>query len=117
VNLSIDLPNWRETLTKVLAQAKSAIDVIALDYYPGTWSLQLGANWSSVVNLMTQAKHPQSFWGGLPLGIMETGYAANVPLFRNELQQTAYFENLEQTGRPARWNIWDLRSCPSLEST
>lgn len=99
VNLAIDFPKWKEVLTKLLVQAKSAVNVIAIDYYPGTWSLQVGANWSSVMNLMAQAKHPESLWSGHPIAIMETGYATNVPTFRNEVQQRVYFENLERIGR------------------
>jgi hypothetical protein len=97
VNLSIDLPNWNRTLTKLIAKSEAAIDIIAIDYYPGTWSLRVGADWSPVVKLAietTPDSGPRT--ARRAFAIMETGYATNMPGFRTGAQQDAYFDNLEQ---------------------
>jgi hypothetical protein len=98
VNISIDLPNWNRALTRLIAQAPAAVDIIAIDYYPGTWSLRVGADWKSVAKLAAKATTPdsESPLAGRAFAIMETGYATNIPGFRTEAQQKAYFDNLEQ---------------------
>jgi hypothetical protein len=99
VNFLQDLPNWRQTLTVTLADCGSAIDIIGIDHYPGTWDLSASPDWAGTVEIASAIRNaaPDSIWAGRKLGIMETGYSTNIPGFRTERHQSKYFSSLEPT--------------------
>jgi hypothetical protein len=100
INLSLDLPNWQSELIK-FANHRSSIDLVTFDLYPGTWSLNRWAKLSQLRRVISVAKDLglEASLKRQSIGIMETGYATNVPLFRTELHQKAYFEKLGQICR------------------
>jgi hypothetical protein len=100
INLLADLPGWLSELQDLLEHAGEAVDIIGLDYYPGTWtvsSASVTANWNRTLNsLLAKREAELSPLRGRPLAILETGYSTNARWARGELSQVKYFENLEQ---------------------
>lgn len=100
VNFLVGMPGWRRSLTAVLEQCGPEIDIVTVDYYPGTWSVSLNQDWVDVVDLARKVSNPSMapLWAGRKLGIMETGYATNLAtLFRTEAQQANYFLSFGKT--------------------
>ena len=96
VNFLLDMPNWRRSLTTILEQCGSEIDVVTVDHYPGTWSVGVNRDWVDVLDLARKVAKPglAPLWAGRKLGIMETGYATNLAFLRTEADQSAYFVSL-----------------------
>jgi len=98
VNFLEDLPTWRQTLTRILGDCGSAIDIVAIDHYPGTWALSATADWSSTIEIASAIRTAASgsIWAGRKLAIIETGYSTNIVGLRTERHQSDYFVSLEQ---------------------
>ncbi len=97
ITFACDLPNWRRYLTSILPLLGTAVDVIGLDSYPETWSTSAAGPESLLTLLDTARKLIESIGlGGYEVGIMETGYATNIPHFRDGASQAAFFTRLLQ---------------------
>lgn len=102
INVLAGLPGWERDLEVLVGTSGSSIDIIGLDYYPGTWTLSPlsdGANWDLFAERMTD------ICGALrnrPIAILETGYSTNVPLQRGEKQQVRYLRRLQDAIK--RWD-------------
>ena len=97
INVSMDLPGWREYLSEVLRLSGSAIQTVGLDYYPGTWSIgSQRERWGEVIALADEIAlaGPGSPWSNRRLAIMETGYSTNTRC-RGQREQSEYFKHLQ----------------------
>jgi len=85
----------------MLADCGSAIDIVAIDHFPGTWSLSARADWSSTIEIASEIRKSStgSIWAGRKLAIIETGYSTNIAGFRAERQQMAYFASLKEVAQ------------------
>jgi hypothetical protein len=101
VNFLLDLPNWKRMLTQMLTDCGSAVDIIAVDHYPGTWSLSSRGDWSNTIEIASSIRNAPrgSLWQGRRLAIIETGYATNLGGFRTERRQSDYFASLQEVTR------------------
>ena len=45
INMLVDLPGWKSDLEKLIDDSGGSIDIVGLDYYPGTWAVSW--DWSS----------------------------------------------------------------------
>lgn len=95
VNILAGVFNWRRDTEVLLRQCATAIDVLGLDYYPGTWALADASDWSVVEDFIRSFS--DNFRDGFPctceLAILETGYSSNMPFLRGSQQQTNYFRD------------------------
>src|ERR1019366_6845931 len=48
INIAVDIWGWRRYLTDLLSRSGSAVDVIGLDHYPGTWTIGRQNRWRDV---------------------------------------------------------------------
>ncbi len=96
VNVLMDLMNWRDTITQLLRAAGPAIDVIGVDHYPGTWTFSDEADWSGFTALAQEVANATdtSMWRHTKLALIETGFATNSAWLRNEVSQSAYFDEV-----------------------
>lgn len=98
INILAGILGWQATLENLLRASGSAIDIVGLDYYPGTWTVSSNsdaANWNQFVDFI--AKNEATSGSPLyrrPLAILETGYATNVQYWRGEEQQVRYLRTL-----------------------
>jgi hypothetical protein len=101
VNFLLDLPNWKRSLTQMLTDSGSAVDIVAVDHYPGTWSLSLKADWSETIEIASSIRNAVrgSIWDGRRLAIIETGYPTNLAGVRTERHQSDYFASLQVATR------------------
>lgn len=98
INILVGLWGWKSALKTILAHSGSAVDILGLDYYPGTWTASPRSDWSEIGKLLMEAKgNSTSLMHGRRFAILETGYSTNLPPWRNERQQTAYFQRLEES--------------------
>jgi len=127
VNILAGVFNWSRDAHILLDQCGSAIDVLGLDYYPGTWSLTDVSDWSEIedfirgVNSSAREELPRT----CDLAILETGYASNIPFLRGPRQQEKYFRDWKnvipgleiicQSGKLAYVGIYEL--CDASSST
>jgi len=97
INISMDVWGWRQFLCDILRSSGSAVDLIGLDHYPGTWTIGRNDRWSEVADIadaITSAT-PGSLWFGRRLAIMETGYSTNL-FVRDEREQSRYFKGVQE---------------------
>jgi len=87
------LPRWKDAIESLLHTAGAWIDVIALDHYPGTWTFSDSSDWEGIISLQQEIKSSSaaSPWRGHSLALLETGYATNIPWFRDESAQADYY--------------------------
>jgi hypothetical protein len=93
----MDVWGWRQFLCDILRSSGSAVDLIGLDHYPGTWTIGRNDRWSEVADIadaITSAT-PGSLWFGRRLAIMETGYSTNL-FVRDEREQSRYFKGVQE---------------------
>jgi hypothetical protein len=97
INISMEVWGWRQFLSDVLYESGSAIDLIGLDHYPGTWTVGRSDRWSEVAELvdLIASSTNESPWFDRRLAIMETGYCTN-SFLRDELEQSRYFKMLQE---------------------
>lgn len=106
INMLVDLPGWKSELEKLIEDYGSAIDIVGLDYYPGTWAISWDSvlsGWNRLADEMIAATRSEtSPLHNRPLAILETGYSTNIRRWRDEKQQKAYFQDLKKVLE--RWN-------------
>jgi hypothetical protein len=95
INVTIDIWGWRRYLTDLLSRSGSAVDVIGLDHYPGTWTIGRQNRWREVyeVGECINSAQPGSVWFKRRLAVMETGFTTN-SWFRGTGTQSSYFVGL-----------------------
>ncbi len=96
INVSMDIWGWRQYLADTLHASGSAVDLIGLDHYPGTWTLGRGDRWAAVseISEMIASAAPGTPWCGRRLAIMETGYSTNA-FRRDDREQALYFSGVQ----------------------
>jgi hypothetical protein len=111
VNISMDIWGWRKYLCDLLHSSATAVDLIGLDHYPGTWTIGRNAHWDAAVDIADEiaSATPASIWFNRHLAIMETGYSTNTPL-RSDNEQIGYFRGVQQV--VARINSKPSRTLP-----
>lgn len=100
INILAGLLGWQSDLEGMLRATGSAIDVVGIDYYPGTWTVSANSdatNWREFIDYISRnrATNSSPFFGKL-LAIMETGYSTNLRSWRGEEQQVRYLKMLER---------------------
>jgi hypothetical protein len=99
INVLAGLWRWQSDLEGILRECGSAVDIVGLDYYPGTWTVSHRTdsfNWNQFIEFIAQTKETSaSPLSGRPMAIIETGYATNLQPWRSEKQQANYFRTLE----------------------
>lgn len=95
INVSMDIWGWEHYLKNLLKTSSTAINIIGLDHYPGTWTIISHNRWNKVKKVADRiaASSPASIWFNRRLAIMETGYCTNFQR-RNEYKQSQYFSSL-----------------------
>ena len=95
INICMDVWGWRGYLTGLLMESGSAVAVVGLDHYPGTWTIGRQNRWRDVYHIAECIKSamPGSVWFKRRLAVMETGFATNTWL-RGEERQAQYFADL-----------------------
>lgn len=94
INILAGLWEWQSDLQEIVRESGSAVDIVGLDYYPGTWTLSSksdAANWNQFTDVIARARKTRTspLYNRL-FGIIETGYATNLRCFRSEQQQVSY---------------------------
>ena len=106
INILVDLPGWRSDLDKLLARCGTAIDIVGLDYYPGTWTVSSDSvlsGWNRLADEIDATRTKEkSLLRHCPIAILETGYSTNIHGWRGDAQQEEYFQDLEHALR--RWD-------------
>jgi hypothetical protein len=97
INISMEVWGWREFLMDILSASGSAVDLIGLDHYPGTWTVGRSDRWTAVAEIsdVIASATPESPWFDRRLAIMETGYSTN-SFLRDELEQSHYFKSFQE---------------------
>jgi beta-glucosidase/6-phospho-beta-glucosidase/beta-galactosidase len=99
INVLAGLWRWQTDLEEILRACGSAVDIVGLDYYPGTWTVSGrtdSSNWNQFIEFIARTKEASvSPLGGRRMAIIETGYATNLQPWRSEQQQANYFRTLE----------------------
>jgi hypothetical protein len=97
INVALNLPRWRHYTARLLEHTDDVLDLLGLDSYPSTWSISL-ADATSLVALMSDVRAQMRAIGvrKIRIGIMETGYATNLPFVRNEEDQAAFYRQMLQ---------------------
>ncbi len=72
INVFADITGWENTLRDWLTLSSEEIDIIAIDHYPGTWTLTYFNDWSPLDSLIQMAQE----YNKMP-AIMETGYPSS----------------------------------------
>jgi hypothetical protein len=102
----VDLPGWKSELHKLIEDSGSAVDIVGLDYYPGTWTVtwdSVLSGWNHLAEEMgTATANETSPLHNHRLAILETGYSTNLRRWRDEKQQESYFEDLKNALK--RWD-------------
>jgi hypothetical protein len=84
-------------LQEIMGATRSSVDVVGLDYYPGTWTLSPSSDWNPVTQLLAEARRSRlSVLHGRKFAVVETGYSTNFPVWRGESEQVRYFQRLER---------------------
>jgi len=85
--------HWRRDAEALVRQCAANIDVLGLDYYPGTWALADSTDWSEIEDFIRglNSRAHEGFSRTCELAILETGYACNIPFLRGPQQQANYF--------------------------
>jgi len=98
INILVGLWGWKSRAEQLLVECSDSVDMIGLDYFPGTWTLSSSSDWRAVMNLFEEfvRSEPGSPYYGRKLAILETGYATNIQGLRNEHQQSKYFQVAEK---------------------
>jgi len=93
VNILAGIFNWKREATILLRECGDAIDVLGLDYYPGTWTIIDDPHWTQIKNFLLELNSDNNglLSDGFRFAILETGYASNVRFLRGEDQQVNYF--------------------------
>jgi hypothetical protein len=86
VNVIAGVLPWRRYTQSLLHSCAAAIDVLGLDYYPGTWTFAGSTDWSDIEDFIRIVNDSTC-----EPAILETGYASNIPFFRTPQQQANYF--------------------------
>jgi len=98
INVLAGLLGWHTDLEKLVRASGSAIDIVGLDYYPGTWTVSSNSdiiNWNRLIEQITTTRASKnSPLYGRPVAILETGYATNVRWCRDEEQQVRFLKDL-----------------------
>jgi hypothetical protein len=106
INILVDLPGWRSDLNKLFAQCGTAIDIVGLDYYPGTWAVSsdsVPSGWNRLADDIDAIRMMEnSPLYHCPIAIIETGYSTNIQGWRGDAKQEGYFQDLERALR--RWD-------------
>jgi hypothetical protein len=82
----------------LLKTCGSSVDIVGLDYYPGTWTMSARSdanNWERFSKVI--AKHYStrgSVFYHRTFAILETGYSTNIGYLRGERQQAEYLQTL-----------------------
>jgi hypothetical protein len=91
INIEI-FPMWDGTLTSWLLVAGKYIDVISIDYYPGTWSPVSWTDWSPLQLIIERINTINDPWYGKYGAIMETGFSSWNSILANEKDQKLWIE-------------------------
>jgi hypothetical protein len=106
INMLVDLPGWKSDLEKLIKDCGNAIDIVGLDYYPGTWAVSCDSvlsSWSHLAEELSAATRSEtSPLHNRPLAILETGYSTNIRHWRDQEQQQRYFQDLKSA--LVRWD-------------
>jgi hypothetical protein len=98
INILAGLWAWQSDLLEIVRESGSAVDIVGLDYYPGTWTPSPesdAANWNELTDVIAKARKTRtSPLHNRRFGIIETGYATNLRCFRSEQHQVGYFRTL-----------------------
>ncbi len=93
VNIIAGLPRWRQELSRYRRELRLIVDVVAIDFYPGTWSVAILDPWREIEATLAESCRKSD--PELPrMAIAETGYATNLPIVRADRQQEQYFRRL-----------------------
>lgn len=93
VNVLAGLWGWKKDLRQYRKELGTAIDIMGIDFYPGTWSVALGDPWREIeVGLVEEWSTNEK---GPRMAVAETGYATNIPLVRSEGQQAEFYLRLQ----------------------
>jgi hypothetical protein len=97
INILAGLWGWQADLEEIIRATGSSVDVIGLDYYPGTWTLSPDSDWNPVIQLLGGARRSTSSpLHGRRFAVLETGYSTNFPVWRGESEQVRYLQRLER---------------------
>ena len=75
INILAGVFGWRRDTEALLRQCAGVIDVLGLDYYPGTWALADPFDWSGVEDFIREFRDNsrKGFSRAFELAILETG--------------------------------------------
>ncbi len=98
INVTVDMIGWFRYLRNILTRSAGSIDIVGLDYYPGTWTLGYQQHWTRVMEIadLIASAPADSIWHGRRLAVMETGFCTNC-VMRHESRQAKYFRSIEAT--------------------
>ena len=102
INVLAGLYGWERDLETLVRTTGSAIDIVGLDYYPGTWTLSSDSESTSWDRFTDRIASIQTRLNKRPVAILETGYATNVGRWRGEDQQVRYLLTLKDAVK--RWD-------------
>jgi hypothetical protein len=89
---------WTEwELNDWLRRAGDAIDIIGVDYYPGTWTITPYDDWSPLQRVLEKISDPNDPAFGKKAAIQETGFSTFLCFWHNEFDQ----KNWINTSLPA----------------
>lgn len=90
INVMADIPLWNEALTNWLTCAGGAIDVIGVDHYPGTWSLDAWYDWDPLEVVLKRCNTQGDLAYGKKPAVLETGYSTWLPSLFNDAAQVRW---------------------------
>jgi hypothetical protein len=94
INILAGLLGWQAQLEALIRAARSSIDIIGLDYYPGTWTVSSRSDAVNWTDLAQKLGDLRSKFNNIPIGILETGYSTNIRWCRGNDEQAKYFTML-----------------------
>jgi hypothetical protein len=94
INVMSDDPLWQKSVDHWLQPdcARTYIDGIGIDHYPGTWSLGAWDSWAKLDTLLSRVAKPAGvdLWSGRRAAVLETGYSSWSSLLATEQDQARW---------------------------
>jgi len=86
---------WENFANELCIKSKQAIDIMAVDFYPGVWTLTTYNDYDPLNKMISKIKNVNDPCYGLKTGLMETGFTTvNFPgLFWTELGQWTFYNS------------------------